>query len=100
MTRRTSRNTIRKPGQSVLSGNAYVPARIDDEWTRLIVGGPRCRHVHTVCATCVESWARDYDIYLHRTNGGRRVAELAGIDLAALDHRPYVSPRRMSHLPA
>ena len=46
---------------------------------KLVIRSPRnCRHGYTICATreCVESWSCDWNLYLRRTGGGRRLIEL------------------------
>ena len=67
-----------------LSGNAYVSARMRPEPNvpatrcRLPLVHPRnCDHTYTLCMTarCLNSWSLDYQLFLIRTGGGRRIAE-------------------------
>lgn len=69
------------------SGNAYVAAMLRenigrhpmrDHLVRIPLAQPdRCAHGITICPTwdCVESWSIDYRLLLHRTGGGRNLAE-------------------------
>jgi hypothetical protein len=61
-----------------LSGNAYVPARMrgyEHEGLHPIrvLTPARCDHLETICTDCAESWSWDWDIWWHRTAGGRRL---------------------------
>ena len=67
-----------------LSGNAYVSARIrswaadDTKMARLPIRSTKnCEHTYTVCESreCIESWSCDWNLYLKRTGGGRRLIE-------------------------
>lgn len=83
-----------------LSSSHYVRARIrpeasngDNNWTQLkIASDQNCDHLHTICTLdeCVESWALDWELHLHRTAGGRRIADALRYDYRL--HRPYPSP--------
>ena len=75
-----------------LSGSTYVSAMLREDtdkhpWRdglrRIPATTPdRCHHGITICSQwdCLESWAQDWRLYLHRTGAGRRIAAEAGWD--------------------
>lgn len=75
-----------------LSGYTYVSAMLREDvdkvpWRnglrRLPAMTPdKCHHGITICSLweCLESWAIDYRLYLHRTAAGRTIAVAAGWD--------------------
>lgn len=79
---------------SVLSGSTYVTGMMRGElpirknMVAFIITKPeKCFHGSVeddagphICVKCVESWSWDYDLYMHRTGGGRALAEELGLD--------------------
>lgn len=69
-----------------LSGNAYLSAIMryaPTERIRLpIVAAENCDHTYTVCPTakCLNSWSLDYQFFMQRTGGGRKIAEQFHLD--------------------
>lgn len=90
-----------------LSGNVYVACAYryesgsrnyrNADLKRIPIARPEvCDHGMTLCATvdCLVSWAWDHDLLLHRTGGGRRIAEILDLNpmidpTEELDHRWY-----------
>lgn len=80
------------------SGNNYVPSTMRDRATpkrgKILIAIPgRCDHVTHICTerlpekmgsgTCAASWEADQWVMYWRTNGGRRLAQVLGIDVEA-----------------
>jgi hypothetical protein len=92
-----------------LSGYTYVSAMLRDDvdkrpWRAGLVKLPaatpdKCHHGITICSLweCLESWAIDYRLYLHRTAAGRTIAAAAGwdstVDIPATPEKRVPDPK-------
>lgn len=80
------------PWSGHLSGDAYVAARLrvgedlrPGKYRKLLIR-VKCDHVGTVCAKCAHWWNQDYQLYLTRTRGGRKmITQLAELGLPELN---------------
>lgn len=68
------------------SGNSYISVVMRDDQRPGKVpyyrDPDKCDHAWAMCPTweCIESWSMDYEVLLHRTGAGRRLAEALNID--------------------
>lgn len=81
-----------------LSSYTYVCTKLRDNpalkgsWLPLLIRKPAvCNHgsgdypngvLASICTTCAEWWSWDYDLCFSRTEGGRRLARMMGLDPA------------------